>query len=209
MLLDCNSNFTVSVTVSKLFKIWLPIRRLQLCFPYLAQITRYSLSKCALPWPWPLELVKFKCKYANRKPRHDLLSDGNGNFYSICHHYQDIHSWNLHDPDLDLLNQTRSPVSMLFERPHMTSHSMATATCAYICHCLSDNQICTFEMMPILIFEIKIEGQGREERRRLLHFRAKLDRVRFGGNKWQFYLKLFICGPPMSCTVAHLLALAC
>ena len=41
-----------------------------------------------------------KCFYANRKPIHDLLIDGNSNVYTIRHPFQDIHNRNLHDLDL-------------------------------------------------------------------------------------------------------------
>ena len=33
--------------------------------PYLSSLPRYSLCKCA--WPWPLEFFMVKCKYAKRK----------------------------------------------------------------------------------------------------------------------------------------------
>ena len=33
---------------------------------------------------------------------HDKLLDGNGYFYPICHHVQDIHCRSVHDLDLDI-----------------------------------------------------------------------------------------------------------
>ena len=35
-----------------------------------------------------------KCKYANHKPIHDFLYDGNSNIFPIFHHLQDIHHQN-------------------------------------------------------------------------------------------------------------------
>ena len=49
-----------------------------------------------------LRLVKVRCNYANRKPIHDLLFDGDGNFLPTCHHFQDIYCRNVHELDLDL-----------------------------------------------------------------------------------------------------------
>ena len=60
-------------------------------FSYLSQSLRYSLSKYAWPWPRPLGYIKIKCKYANRISIHDLLFDGNCNFYHIYQHFEDIH----------------------------------------------------------------------------------------------------------------------
>ena len=38
----------------------------------------------------------------NRKPMHDILFDGNGNIFSICRHFKDIHRWNVSDFDFGL-----------------------------------------------------------------------------------------------------------
>ena len=43
-------------------------------------------------WPWPLELAKVKCKYANGKNVYDFLSVGNSNVCHICHRLRDIRS---------------------------------------------------------------------------------------------------------------------
>ena len=61
-----------------------------LILPYLSLFSRHSLSKLA--WPWPLELVKVKCKYANRRTIPDLLVDSSINLYHLYHHFQVIHS---------------------------------------------------------------------------------------------------------------------
>ena len=48
----------------------------------------------------PLEWVKVKCKYANRKHIHNLLFC-NSNFYPVCRHFHEIDRRNMHDLDLD------------------------------------------------------------------------------------------------------------
>ena len=46
--------------------------------------------------------VKYTYKYVKRKPIHDLLFDGNTNFYSVCRHFQDSDCRKLYGLDLDL-----------------------------------------------------------------------------------------------------------
>ena len=55
-----------------------------------------------MTFTWPLECAKVNCKYANRKPKHDLQSDDNSNFDSVCHHFEDIYRRNVHNVDLAL-----------------------------------------------------------------------------------------------------------
>ena len=51
---------------------------------------------------WPLKYAEGKCKYANRKPIHDFLYDGDYDIFLICHRLRYIHDQNVHDLDLEL-----------------------------------------------------------------------------------------------------------
>ena len=53
----------------------------------------------------------------------------------------------------------------------MTSNLLSVVTCAIIiiCHPLRNNRIQIFEILPISIFDLEMEGQRREEQRRRLH----------------------------------------
>ena len=69
LLFDGNSNFSVSLTVSKIF-----------------------IVKCAWPWPWPLKWAKVKGSW---NVVYDFLFVINSNFYHSCHCWRDIHIFTL------------------------------------------------------------------------------------------------------------------
>ena len=70
--------FSTSVTISKIFII-----------------EKYMTLIVTLEW------TKIKGKYADWKPIHDLLVDGNSNFLCVSHHCKGILCWNVHNLDLD------------------------------------------------------------------------------------------------------------
>ena len=53
-------------------------------------IFKYSLSNYAWFWPWLLEWVNVKLKYANRKIIHDYAFDGNSSVCPTFHIFQEI-----------------------------------------------------------------------------------------------------------------------
>ena len=84
-----------------------------------------SQSKYAWPWLWPLEWVKIKCKYDNRKATCDVICVGNCNICPICPHLWDIHGRSV--PDLDFESEPRSNVRMTAEWPYAAFYSLAIA----------------------------------------------------------------------------------
>ena len=58
---------------------------------------------------------------------YDFIFDrnSNSNVCHISHHFQDIHTENMHFLDFDVYNRPRSNVNARIENPYLTSHLMA------------------------------------------------------------------------------------
>ena len=90
---------------------------------HLSLFPRHPRSKCAWYGPRPLDLVKVKYKYANRKPIHEFILDENSNFSIYV--TISVHCRNVHYIDLDLCNEPRSNMNMAIESPCATSYVRA------------------------------------------------------------------------------------
>ena len=105
-------------------------------------------------------MVKVKCTYDTRKPRHDFLYDGNSNIWHICHNLQDIHNQNCKNLTLTFRMGQGQNVNMLFESSDMTYYLM---TIVIFAHHLRD--ICrSNKMQTILLWKWNSMSSGRKMR---------------------------------------------
>ena len=86
-----NIRWNVSMSIESPCITWyfMPI----VIYSILSPFPWYSLSKYALLWPWPLEWVMVKSKYASRKPKHDFPFTVKSHLCHICHLLRDNHIW--------------------------------------------------------------------------------------------------------------------
>ena len=69
---------------------------------YILSVTVSEIFPVEIFIPWRLEWAKVKCKYANQKSLSNFVFDGNSNVNFFFYRLPYIHSWNVHDLDLDL-----------------------------------------------------------------------------------------------------------
>ena len=168
---------------------------------HMSPFPRYLLSKCRWPWPWPLEWTKVKCKYAKESPRmtcyltsvvSPYLSPFPG--YSLSK-YVWPWSWPLEWVKVKCKYNCKYPT---YDFPIIVNSNLYQ-----LCHRLRWTvYIWTVKLSPTSKLDLEMKGQGHEKKRRPLHLGCQLDSTTI---RWQraVYLKTFLCGPPMICTVAH------
>ena len=117
------SSWNANVTIESPHVAWYLI----IIVLFVIYFTISKIFEVEMWWPWssPLEWIKVKCYYNNRKLLPDFIFCSSRSHFYIYHHFQNIRCRNVHDFDFHLQNCSRSNVDMQIQNKYMRSYLMA------------------------------------------------------------------------------------